>query len=197
MYLPAPEASVLGSVWGVAEEFGDARVGRCRVFMSVPGPLQSVQRAEFWGALMDLQAYYSFHLGTDNLDVARTIGRLLDHGSLSTLLPLVKDGDLAAIVQHIVTAKMPDTVSVTKVKVHAAEADVDQGRVRLEERLGNIEADAAADLERRHQDEGILDARRALLNARDFWCPITWQLHRFMVAISGVSVKHDGGGGTA
>ena len=34
---------------------------------------------------------------------------------------------------------------------HAAEADEDQGWVRLEDRLGNIEADAAADLGRLSQ----------------------------------------------
>ena len=27
------EASMLGSSWGVSEEYGDARVERCRVFM--------------------------------------------------------------------------------------------------------------------------------------------------------------------
>ena len=40
-------------------------------------------------------------------------------------------------------------------------AHVEQGRVRLEDRLGNIEADAAADLGRRHQTEDIMDVRRA------------------------------------
>ena len=43
-----------------------------------------------WGALMALQDYYPFHLGIDNLNVARTIGRLLDHGSLPKPLPLVR-----------------------------------------------------------------------------------------------------------
>ena len=48
MYLPALELAMDGAVWGVAEEYGDAGVERCRTFMPVPGPLQSVQRAEFW-----------------------------------------------------------------------------------------------------------------------------------------------------
>ena len=197
VYFPAPEASLLGSVWGVSEEYGDELVDRCRAFMSVPGPLQSVQRAEFWGAIMALHAYYPCHLGIDNLNVARTVGRLLDHGSLSMPLPLVKDGDLVSIVLHMLNARRPDTVSFTKVKGHAAEADVDLGQVRLEDRLGNMEADAAADLGRRHQEEEKMDARRALLNARDFWYPIVCQLHRFMVAVSRVTVNHDGRGETA
>ena len=81
-----------GAVWGVAEEFGDARLERCRAFMPVPGPLPTVQRAEFWGAIIALQSHWLCHLGIDNLNVARSIGRLLDHGCLVEPLPLVKDG---------------------------------------------------------------------------------------------------------
>ena len=39
------------SVWGTAEEYGDARLERCRASMPVPGVMQTVQRAEFWGAI--------------------------------------------------------------------------------------------------------------------------------------------------
>ena len=97
-------------------------------------------------------------------------------------MSLVKDGDLVAIIQHMIQARRQDTVRVTKVKGHATEADVEQGRVRLEDRLGNEKADAAADLGRRHQLEQVMDVRRALLNASDSWYPIILQLHRFMVA---------------
>ena len=91
----------------------------------------------------------------------------------------------------------PGTVRVTKVEVHATEFDVEQGRVRAEDRFGNSEADAAADLGRRSQTKRLIDARRALLCVRDIWYPIVRLLHRFMVAISRVSVNHDGKGGTA
>ena len=76
-----------------------------------------------------------------------------DSGSLSKPSPLVKYGDLNAIPRHLILARGPDTVKVTKVKGHAIEADVDQGRVKLEDRPGNIEADTAADLGRRHQSQ--------------------------------------------
>ena len=71
---------------------------------------------------------------------------MLDHGDLFTPLPLVKDGDLIATVRHVILTRDQDTVKVTKVKCHATEADVEQGRVWLEDRLGNIEADTVADL---------------------------------------------------
>ena len=89
------------------------------------------------------------------------------------------------------------TVGVTKVTGHATNADVEQGRVRLEDQLGNAEADTAADIGRRHQSELLIDARRRLLKARTHWYPVMQQLHRFMIAVSRVAVSHDGKGGSA
>ena len=149
------------------------------------------------GAIVALQAYWPCHLGIDNLDVARSIGRLLDNDCLAKPLSLVKDGDLVALVQHVIRTRGRDTVRVTKVKGHANDDDVQHGRVRLLDRLGNVEADIAADLGRRHQTELLIDARRKLLQARTYWYPIMTDLHRFMIAIARVSVNHDGKGGTA
>ena len=90
-----------------------------------------------------------------------------------------------------------ETVRVTKVKGHAKDYDVQHGRVRLMDQQGNVEADIAADLGRRHQTEMLIDARRRLLQTRSYCYPIMTDLHRFMVAIARVSVNHDGKGGTA
>ena len=87
VYLLASEVACECSVQGTAEECGDALLERCRAFLTVPGVMQTVQRAEFWGAILAMQAYWSCHLGIDNLNVARCIGRLLDHGSLVRPLP--------------------------------------------------------------------------------------------------------------
>ena len=197
VYLPASELAFDGSVWGTVEEYGDARLERCRAFLPVPGVLQSVQRAEFWGAIAALQAYWPCHLGIDNLNVVRSIGCLLDAGCLAKPLSLVKDGDLVSLVRYMIHVRGRDTVKVTKVKGHAEDVDVQQGRVRLVDKQGNAEADVAADLGRRHQAEVLIDARRKLLAARSHWYPIMLDLHRFMIAIARVSVNHDGRGGTA
>ena len=45
-----------------------------------------------------------------------------------------------------------------------------QGRVRLEDQLGNAEADAAADFP--YQSEVLIDAWRRLLKVRSHWYPI-------------------------
>ena len=81
VYLPAAEVAFESAVWGVAEEYGDARQERCRAFLPVHCVLQTVQRAEFWGAILALQACWC-HLGLDNLNVARSLGRLLDRDCL-------------------------------------------------------------------------------------------------------------------
>ena len=68
-------------------------------------------------------------------------------------------GILSLLVRHIILVRDPDTVEVTKVKGHATEADVEQGQVRMDDRLGNIKADTAADLGRRPQTEAVMDVR--------------------------------------
>ena len=85
-------------------------------------PFQTVQRAESWGAFLALQAFWLGHLVIDNLNVVRSIGRMLDCGSCLSLLRLVKDGDLIAIIRHMILAQGLDTVKVTRVKGNAAEA---------------------------------------------------------------------------
>ena len=143
----------------MAEEYGDARLERCRAFMPVPGPLQTVQRVEFWCAIIALQSYWPCRLGIDKLDVASSICRLLDHGCLTKPLSSVKDGDLVVVIQHVIRARRQDTVRVTKVKGHATETDVQQGKVGEEDRFGNEEAASPA-------------GTGALLNAWDSWYPV-------------------------
>ena len=64
----------------------------CRGFCSVPGPLQSVQRAELWGIILALQTSRAVHLGVDNLGVVRHVGRLLSGCRSSKPFELVDDG---------------------------------------------------------------------------------------------------------
>ena len=92
----------------------------------------------------------------------------------------------------MIRARGLETVRVTKVKGHAEDVDVLQGRVRLEDQMGIAEADTAADLGRRHQSEVLIDARRRLLKARSYWYPILLDLHRSMIAVARITVNHDG-----
>ena len=44
---------------------------------------------------------------------------------------MVKDGDLVALAQYMFRTRGRETVQVTKVKGHADDVDVQQGRVRV------------------------------------------------------------------
>ena len=63
VYLPAPEFATQGAIWGEAEEYGDVRLEGCRAFMPVPGPLQTVQRGEFWGFDHGLAGLFAWSRG--------------------------------------------------------------------------------------------------------------------------------------
>ena len=65
-------------------------VHSCKGFCSVPGFLQSVQRAEMWGVILALQSSSAVHLGVDNLGVVRHVGRLLASRRSSVPFELVQ-----------------------------------------------------------------------------------------------------------
>ena len=153
----------------------------CRAFVSVPAPLQTVQRAELWGVILALQSDKAVHVGVDNLGVVRHIGRLLDGGSFSHPLELVTDGDLLILIRRMIDLRGSSTVRVTEVKGHADEGLVAAGRVRELDRLGNNAADEAADFGRRRVGPAVLDARRNLSGVCGRWYPVTLDLHRFLL----------------
>ena len=116
VYLPASELAFEGLIWRTAEECGDARLKRCRAFLPVPGVVQTVQRAELWGAIVAMQAYWPYHFGIDNLNVAKSIGRLLDRDCLVKPLPLIKDGDLIALARFMIRTRGRETVRSLRLK---------------------------------------------------------------------------------
>ena len=163
---------------------------------SVPGPLQSVQRAEMWGVILALQSSGAVHLGVDNLSVVRLVGRLLDGRRGPTLFELVEHGDLLLLIEMLHLRGL-DTARITKVKGHADEGMVLDGWVREVDRLGNDAADEAADFGRRRVGPAVIDARRNLSGVCGRWYSVLLDLHRFFIAISRAVVNHDGRDGTA
>ena len=113
-----------------------------------------------WGVILTLQSSCAVHRGVDNLGVVRHVGRLLDGNRGSVPFELVKDGDLLLLLERMLHPGGLDTVEVTKVKGHAYEGMVLDGRVREVDRLGNDAADEAADFGRRRVDHAVVDARR-------------------------------------
>ena len=91
------------------------------LFLSVPRPLQTVQRAEFWGVIAALQASRPVHLGVDNAYVVGHVGRVLAGRKSDKPLELLVDGDLIAQFQKLVGVRGPGTTAISKVKIHADE----------------------------------------------------------------------------
>ena len=113
------------------------------------------------------------------------------------LFELVNDGDLLFLVDRMLHLRGRDAVRVSKVKGHADEGMVLDGRVREVDRLGNNAADEAADYGRRRVGNIAIDARRNLSGVCGRWYPVILDLHRFFIAISRTVVNHDGREGTA
>ena len=74
-------------------------VERSVLFESVPGPLQSVQRAEFQGVILALQSSSAVHLGVDNLNVVRHVSGILAGSSGRRLCELCVDVDLLTRIE--------------------------------------------------------------------------------------------------
>ena len=100
------------------------------VFCSVPVPLQTVQRAGLWGVILALQAYDGVHLGVDNLEVVRHVGRILDGKLSSRPFEFLPDGDLLFLIDRMLHIRGLGTVRISKVKGLADEAMVRAGTVR-------------------------------------------------------------------
>ena len=171
--------------WGHIDDNvqGDRTVASCRGFCSVPGPLQTVQRAELWGVILALQDNDGVHLGVDNLNVVRHVGRLLDGGPGARPFEIVKDGDLLCLIDRMLQLRGLGTVKVSKVKGHADDGMVVDGRVRDLDRLGNNAADEAADFGRRRVPVHVIDARRNLVGVCNRWYPVVRHLHRFLLLL--------------
>ena len=169
----------------------------CRLYCSVHGPIQSVQRAELWGALVALQGCLRMHLGVDNLNVVNHLAGIIAGRRAGRPFPLVNNGDLLALAQWLLRWRGFRTTAVSKVKGHADEGMVAQGRVREIDRIGNNEADVAADLGRKRVHHVVSNARRTLNKACTRWYPVVCDLHRFFIAIARAALNEDGSAGTS
>ena len=156
------------------------------IFSSIPGPLQTVHRVEYWGVILAVLAFSGMHVGLDNFTVLKGVARSLgpvDKG----FSPLPCHGrDLFAII-----------CSLFRVMGYADQFMVADGSVRQEDLVGNDGAGTAADHGKLRQHDDVIDSRRALLRTRRHWYSIMIDLHKSTVAVSRIEVNHVEKGGTA
>ena len=199
VYARASGAAWFGRPWEhlnllppLPDEAGEA----CRLYCSIPGPLQTVQRAEIWGVLAALQGCTRMHVGVDNLNVVRHVSRIIDGRCTGRPFPLVGDGDLLFKVLQLVRWRGLGTSAVSEVKGHADEGLVALDRVREIYRIGNNEADAAAALGRKRVHHSVALARGLVARSCARWYPTVRKLHRFFIAIARSVLNDDGTSGT-
>ena len=112
-------------VWGHAQDL-DLDEDAAGIFSMVSGPLQTVQRAEYWEVILALQAFMPLHLGVDNDNVCSNVGKILS-GWSGAPFSLCTDGDLLSCIYNMVLFRSAGSVKVSKVQGHATDAMVAEG----------------------------------------------------------------------
>ena len=88
----------------------------CGLHCSVPGSLQTVQRAEIWGVIFcaaELQGSPS----VDNLDVVRHVGRIMVGKEPEKPCELLVDGELLLLDRSLVSKRSQGLVPFQRVRV--------------------------------------------------------------------------------
>ena len=135
----ASGAAWIGRRWGhldLLPSLPDGAGEACRLYCSIPGPLQTVQRAGIWGVLVALQGCVRMHVGVDNVNVVNHVSCIIAGRCAGRPFSLVNDGDLLLKVQQLVRWRVTGNAAVSKVKGHADESLVALGRVREVDRFG-------------------------------------------------------------
>ena len=132
----------------------------CRLYCSIPGPCSRFSGQRFEVCCWRCKVSLARMLGVDNRNVVNHVFRIIAGGRSGPPFPLVNDGGLILFDRRLVQWRGLGSTQVTKVKGHADEGMVALGRVREVDRIGNNEADAAADMGRRRVHCSITDARR-------------------------------------
>ena len=200
MFLGLVGFVVGGCIWTCYPFHAELGVERCSLYSSLPGPLQTGQRAEMWdggGVILALQSLAPVHLGVDHKKVVRHVSHILSGVSRGRPLELCTDGDLLILVADLIRKRGQDTVQVTEVEGHADDCMVRDGRVRALDKAGNDLAHRAAFVGRRRLLAGIICAGRLCAAACREWYPFVSDLHRFFLAIARVVVNEDGLCGSA
>ncbi len=122
--------------------------GGLKIYTSLPGFGGSSTRAELGAGILAIAADGAVHIGTDSRafkDKAEGVINLVALGK-KPKKPYAsqKDGDLWQIFANYVAAKGPTAIRISKVKGHATEADIEEGKVIRQHREGNDKADLAA-----------------------------------------------------
>ena len=97
---------------------------------------------------------------------------------------IIPDGDLWEWFAKIVEAKGPQAVRLTKVKGHATDAMVAQGKVKEEHKVGNDFSDEAADIGVEQHGGDFLEASTLFAAKQKEYGTFIKDIHKLILAIS-------------
>ncbi len=136
------------------------------LYTPIGGFLGSSNRTELAAAIIALSANGPIHIGTDSqafLDRARWILMQLRKGKQHrTNWQTTSDGDLWQHFELAARAKGWKSIRITKVKGHATQQQVADGAIRDCDKVGNDQADSAADIAVQAHGEDVVRVARIL-----------------------------------
>ena len=125
------------------------------------------------------------HIGTDSqsfMTKAKAVQQLV-RDCLMSQRPwgVQKDGDLWAMLHRYLQAKGAHAVAFSKVKGHATDSDVMEGKVRADDKKGNDHADAAAETAVQQYGEVLVHFGQRLAQRHKDYTGFLVELHQCLV----------------
>ena len=159
--------------------------GGLKVWGALFGPFVSSTRAELAGALLALSADGPVHIASDSANVVRQVKAILADTNYKPSKPweLTTDGDLWAIFHQHALAKGLHSIDITKVKGHATDKQVVDGKVRQVDKEGNDMSDVIADLGVGLHTEPILNIACVYTRRNIVFANLVTQIHIHNIAV--------------
>ena len=136
------------------------------MYTSIGGHSGSSTRTELAAAISAIMAKGLIHIGTDSEAFRDKAINILDklrrHKQIRTNWKTTSDGDLWEHFVLAAKAKSPHAIWITKVKGHITEQQVSDNTHRLKDKLGNDQADTAADIGVKMHGDGVMRIAKLL-----------------------------------
>ena len=156
-----------------------------QLYALLPGHTGSSTRVELAAAIIAIAKDGPVHLGTDSQSFrakALNVHQMVRAGTQPRRPWMLQtDGDLWKLYHDCAQAKTVDAIAITKVKGHATDQMVQQGLVRRADKVGNDEADTAADEGVKLATDQIKDLSDTLSLRQQAYADMHCQLLQHMV----------------
>ena len=147
------------------------------------GHRASSTRAELGAGITAMLADCPTHQGTDSMAYLLKATQILKGVLPNKPWAILTDGDIWECVEQIVDAKGAHAVNITKVKGHATDQMVVEGKVRIEHKEGNDASDVAADKGIEQHGNDLLEWSTFFAQAHGEYGTLVAHIHDFILAL--------------